>query len=78
MLCFQSDHLGEECYKIVRKLEVGDIVGVSGGPFRTKTGELTIDCAAMRLPLTRSTRPLPEKYHGPQAGHGDALPATLC
>ncbi len=62
--CYASkDHLGEECYKIVRKLEVGDIVGVSGGLFRTKTGELTIDCAAMRL-LTRSMRPLPEKYHG--------------
>ncbi len=37
--CYASkDHLGEECYKIVRKLEVGDIVGVSGGLFRTKTG----------------------------------------
>lgn len=62
--CYASrDHLGEDAYKIVRRLEVGDIVGISGHLFRTKTGELTIECASVRL-LTRSMRPLPEKYHG--------------
>lgn len=62
--CYATkERLGEETYSIVKKLDIGDIVGVSGGLFRTKTGELTIDCASIRL-LTRSMRPLPEKYHG--------------
>ncbi len=57
------DVLGEETYKIVKKLDVGDIVGVSGKLFRTKTDELTIACATLML-ITRSMRSLPEKYHG--------------
>lgn len=62
--CYASrEHLDEDTYRIVRKLDVGDIVGVSGHLFRTKTGELTIACRSLRL-LTRSMRPLPEKYHG--------------
>lgn len=62
--CYASrERLDEKEYAVVRKLEVGDIVGVSGHLFRTKTGELTIDCRNVRL-LTRSMRPLPEKYHG--------------
>lgn len=62
--CYATrEHLGEEAYALVKKLDVGDIVGVSGSLFRTKTGELTIDCHEVRL-LTRSMRPLPEKYHG--------------
>ena len=48
---------------MVKKLDVGDIVGVSGHLFRTKTGELTIACRKIKL-ITRSMRPLPEKYHG--------------
>ncbi|MBO4313752.1 MAG: lysine--tRNA ligase, partial [Desulfovibrio sp.] len=58
-----KDVLGEETYKIVKKLDVGDIVGVSGKLFRTKTDELTIACATLML-ITRSMRSLPEKYHG--------------
>lgn len=62
--CYASrEHLDEETYKIVKKLDVGDIVGVSGHLFRTKTGELTIACRSLKL-ITRSMRPLPEKYHG--------------
>ena len=62
--CYASrEHLDEEAYKIVKKLDVGDIVGVSGHLFRTRTGELTIACRSLRL-LSRSMRPLPEKYHG--------------
>ena len=62
--CYASrEHLDEETYKIVKKLDVGDIVGVSGHLFRTKTGELTIACRSLKL-ITRSMRPLPEKYPG--------------
>ncbi|MDR3362341.1 MAG: lysine--tRNA ligase [Desulfovibrio sp.] len=62
--CYSAkEQLGEADYAIVKKLEVGDIVGVRGILFRTKTGELTISCGSVTL-LTRSMRPLPEKYHG--------------
>lgn len=62
--CYASrEHLDEKEYAVVKKLETGDIVGISGHLFRTKTGELTIDCRNVRL-LGRSMRPLPEKYHG--------------
>jgi lysyl-tRNA synthetase, class II len=59
----QRDDLGAEAYQIFKKFDVGDIVGIRGGLFRTKTGELTIKAAEVRL-LTKSMRPLPEKYHG--------------
>lgn len=62
--CYASrEHLDEAAHKVVKKLDVGDIVGVSGHLFRTKTGELTIACRSLKL-ITRSMRPLPEKYHG--------------
>lgn len=62
--CYASaEHLGQEAFSVVRKLEIGDIVGIAGAPFRTRTGELTISCSSVRL-LSRSMRPLPEKYHG--------------
>lgn len=57
------DELGAEEYGIFKKFEIGDIVGVAGSLFRTKTGELTVKAAQVRL-LTKSMRPLPEKYHG--------------
>jgi lysyl-tRNA synthetase, class II len=59
----QRDDLGADAYQIFKKFDVGDIVGIRGGLFRTKTGELTIKAAEVRL-LTKSMRPLPEKYHG--------------
>ncbi len=59
---FRKDVLGEE-YSVVKKLDIGDIVGVGGKLFRTKTNELTIQVDNFRL-LTKSLRPLPEKWHG--------------
>ncbi|MFP4070813.1 MAG: lysine--tRNA ligase [Desulfovibrionales bacterium] len=59
----QRDELGVENYKVFKKFDVGDIVGVAGGLFRTKTGELTLKADSVTL-LTKSMRPLPEKYHG--------------
>ncbi len=57
------DELGTEAYQLFKKTDIGDIVGVTGGLFRTKTGELTVKTRAFKL-ITKSMRPLPEKYHG--------------
>ena len=59
----RRDGLGEEAYERVRSLDVGDIVGVRGGLFRTRTNELTIQAGEVTL-LTKCIRPLPEKWHG--------------
>ena len=59
----RRDGLGEEAYERVRSLDVGDIVGVRGGLFRTRTDELTIQAGEVTL-LTKCIRPLPEKWHG--------------
>jgi lysyl-tRNA synthetase class 2 len=59
----QRDALGQESYALFKKFDIGDILGVRGALFRTKTGELTLDAAEVRL-VTKSMRPLPEKYHG--------------
>ena len=59
----KSDNLGEEAYKEFKKLDLGDIVGLSGKLFKTRTNELTIEAEAVRL-LTKSLRPLPEKHAG--------------
>jgi len=58
----KRDVLGEK-YALVRKLDIGDIVGVRGKLFRTKTNELTIEVFDFTL-LSKSLRPLPEKWHG--------------
>jgi lysyl-tRNA synthetase class 2 len=64
MQCYAArEDLGEEEYAIFKKFDIGDIVGVCGTLFRTKTGELTLSCKSVKL-LTKSIRPLPEKYHG--------------
>ncbi len=64
MQCYAArEILGDEAYAAFRKLDIGDIVGVRGTLFRTKTGELTLSCTLVTL-LTKSIRPLPEKYHG--------------
>jgi len=57
------DTLGRDSYQLVKKLDVGDIVGFRGKPFKTRTGELSILVDEMKL-LTKSLRPLPEKWHG--------------
>jgi lysyl-tRNA synthetase class 2 len=57
------DLIGTEEYKLVKKLDVGDIIGMGGRPFRTRTGELSLLMDHFVL-LTKSVRPLPEKWHG--------------
>lgn len=59
----EREALGQEAYATFKKFDIGDIVGARGKLFRTKTGELTLQAEAVRL-LTKSMRPLPEKYHG--------------
>jgi len=58
----KRDVLGED-FSLVKRLDTGDIVGVRGNLFRTRTGELTLEARELRL-LTKSLRPLPEKWHG--------------
>ena len=58
----RRDVLGEE-YELARDLDMGDILGVSGPLFRTRTGEITVEAQALTL-LAKSMRPLPEKWHG--------------
>ena len=59
----ERDRLPEGLYQEFKKWDVGDIVGASGKLFKTKTGELTVMANELRL-LTKSLRPLPEKFHG--------------
>ncbi|PIE56009.1 MAG: lysine--tRNA ligase [Desulfobulbus propionicus] len=59
----RRDLLGEETFKLFKKWDVGDIVGVHGGLFKTKTGEPSLEAAALHM-ITKSLRPLPEKFHG--------------
>lgn len=61
--CYVSrDDLGED-YAAFKKLDIGDIIGVSGFVFQTKTGEVTIHVTKLTL-LSKSLKPLPEKFHG--------------
>jgi lysyl-tRNA synthetase class 2 len=57
------DAVGPESFELFKKGDLGDIVGVAGTPFLTKTGELSLRADAFRL-LTKSLQPLPEKWHG--------------
>jgi len=59
----ERDRLPEGLYQSFKKWDVGDIVAVRGALFRTKTGELTVMADELRL-ITKSLRPLPEKFHG--------------
>ena len=59
----ERDRLPEGVYQTFKKWDVGDIVGANGELFRTKTGELTVMADEVRL-ITKSLRPLPEKFHG--------------
>ncbi len=59
----KRDVIGNKAYEIFKKFDIGDIVGLTGNIFRTKTGELTLLAKEIRL-LTKSLRPLPEKFHG--------------
>ena len=57
------DSIGEESYKEFKKMDIGDIVGLKGEVFKTKTGEISIHAAEVTL-LTKSLQILPEKFHG--------------
>ncbi len=59
----QRDVIGEDSYKRFKKLDLGDIIGVDGGLFVTRTGETTVKISQYEL-LSKSLRPLPEKWHG--------------
>ena len=58
-----NDKTGEAAHAEFKKFDSGDIIGVAGTLFRTKTDELTVQASEIRL-LTKSLRPLPEKFHG--------------
>ena len=62
-LYFSRDDMGAENYQEFKKLDVGDIIGVKGAVFKTKTGEITVHVEGYTL-LVKSLLPLPEKYHG--------------
>ena len=60
---FRKDVLGEDNYKYVKMLDIGDIVGIEGHVFKTHSGEVTIKVDKLTL-LSKALRPLPEKWHG--------------
>ncbi|SDQ04136.1 lysyl-tRNA synthetase, class II [Virgibacillus subterraneus] len=59
----RKDMIGEEAYEVFNSTDMGDIVGVTGVMFKTKVGEISVKASEFTL-LTKSLRPLPEKYHG--------------
>ena len=61
----KRDDVGEEAYKAFKDYDIGDILGVSGKVFRTKTGEISVHADGLTL-LSKALHPLPEKYHGLQ------------
>ncbi len=62
-LFLTRERLGDSGYELLRQLDIGDIIGVTGSLFRTKTGEVTLDVADFTI-LCKSLQPLPEKWHG--------------
>lgn len=62
---FSKKLLGDNYYKLLKLIEVGDILGIEGSAFKTQTGEITIRAAKFSL-LSKAIRSLPEKYHGLQ------------
>ncbi len=59
----KKDAVGADRYRIFKRLDIGDLVGVKGTVFRTRTGEITLLAQDVKL-ITKSLRPLPEKFHG--------------
>ncbi len=62
-LCVKRDEMGDEEYKKYKKFDIGDILGVTGEVFTTQKGEISIRTSKIVL-LSKSLRPLPEKFHG--------------
>jgi len=60
---FSKEHLGEKFDFLRKFIDIGDIIGVVGEPFVTKTGEMSVLAHEVRL-ITKNVRPLPEKFHG--------------
>ena len=57
------DDVGAQTFADFRKVDIGDIIGISGFVFKTKMGEISVHCKTVKL-LAKSLRPLPEKFHG--------------
>lgn len=62
-LYFKKDEIGEEKYELFKKLDMGDILGISGRVFRTQKGEISLHVSDL-VYLSKSLHPLPEKWHG--------------
>ncbi len=62
-LYVRKDVIGDEAYDRFKRLDLGDIIGVEGELFKTKTGEISVRAARYEL-VSKSLRPLPEKWHG--------------
>ena len=62
-LYVRKDAIGEENYALIKLMDIGDIVGVCGTVFRTHMGELSVKAVSLEI-LSKSLRPLPEKWHG--------------
>ena len=62
-VCLKQERVGPAAYQFFESLDLGDIVGVSGTLFQTKTGEVTVQVERLTL-LAKALRPLPEKWHG--------------
>mgnify|MGYP002610545740 CR=1 FL=1 len=69
------DSIGEESYKDFKKLDIGDIIGIEGEVFKTKTGEISIHASAVKL-LSKSLQILPEKFRTDK--HRYTLPPEIC
>jgi len=61
----RKDHVGEEQYELFKQADLGDIVGIRGNVFRTQVGELSVKAEEFTF-LSKSLRPMPEKFHGLQ------------
>ncbi|MFC1723103.1 lysine--tRNA ligase, partial [Nanoarchaeota archaeon] len=61
----RKDDVGDDAYKVLKKTDLGDIIGVKGHVFATKTGEVSVYAEGYEM-LCKTVRPLPEKYHGLQ------------
>ncbi len=59
----RKDRIGEDRFKVFKLMDIGDFIGIQGSFFRTRTGELTLQADEITL-LSKSFRPLPEKWHG--------------
>lgn len=62
-LYIKLDDVGDQPFDDIKKSDIGDIIGVTGYVFKTKTGEVSVHCKTLSL-LAKSLRPLPEKFHG--------------